>query len=406
MKSIIISMTDFGIDIIQNDSTLLKQLKSKKVSIVAHPASVDKNLNYILEVFFPLSKKHQFEIVSAFGPQHGVRGEKQDNMVESDDFMDPVYGIPIYSLYGKFRRPLEKQISDFDLLLFDLQDLGTRIYTFVTTLLYCLEECAKQKKTVWILDRLNPIGRKIEGNILNSGYESFVGAGPMPMRHGLTIGELACWFKKYFKLDLELKIIKLENSPKDLIWPTSRTWVNPSPNAANLNMAFCYPGSVMLEGTNLSEARGTTRPLEMVGAVNFDFDKITKEMCRIFPDVFLGVKIRKCFFQPTFHKFSGKLCEGFQIHTDHDSFLNHQFQPFRLFCVLFKAYQNLYPEFELWRDFSYEYTSGRLPIDVIFGSDFLRNWVKDSKSNYQDLNSYLVKDEESWSEIAKDFYLY
>jgi uncharacterized protein YbbC (DUF1343 family) len=399
-------MTDFGIDIVQDDERALKQLKSKKVSLVAHPASVDKNLNHVLDVFISLSRSYDFQIVSAFGPQHGVLGEKQDNMIESDDFFDPVYKIPIYSLYGKFRRPLAKQIAEFDVLIFDLQDLGTRIYTFVTTLLYCMEECAKQKKEIWILDRLNPIGRKIEGNILTAGYESFVGAGPMPMRHGLTIGELANWFKKQFRLDLDLKIIKLNNTSQGLIWDSSRTWVNPSPNAANLNMALCYPGSVMLEGTNLSEARGTTRPLEMVGAESFSFKLVINEMLRIHPEVFSGVKIRKTYFQPTFHKFSGLLCEGFQIHTDHNSFSNAFFQPFRLFCVLFKAYQNIYPDFELWRDFSYEYTTGRLPIDIIFGSDFLRRWVSDKLATYQDLNLFLSQDEKLWGDIAKDFYLY
>lgn len=399
-------MTDFGIDVLLEENKYLKQLESKKISIVAHPASVDKNLNHILDLLFPLSKTYHFKIVSAFGPQHGVRGEKQDNMIESDDFIDPTYKIPIYSLYGKFRRPLVQQVSEFDILIFDLQDVGTRIYTFITTLLYCLEECAKQKKEVWILDRLNPIGRQIEGNILTSGYESFVGAGPMPMRHGLTIGELATWFKEHFNLDLDLKIIKFKKKSEGLVWDETRTWINPSPNAANLNMAFCYPGSVMLEGTNLSEARGTTRPLEMVGAAQFDYLKITDEMIKIHPAIFSGVKVRKAFFQPTFHKFSGQLCEGFQIHSDHNSFIESQFKPFRLFCVLFKAYHNIYPDFELWRDFSYEYTTGRLPIDIIFGSDFLRNWVPDKNSTYQDLNLYLSSDEKKWSEISKEFYMY
>src|SRR3569832_1975814 len=195
------------------------------------------------------------DITAAFGPQHGLRGDKQDNMIESPDFRDPVHGIPVFSLYGEVRRPTEEMLDHFDVLLVDLQDLGCRIYTFITTLLYVLEAAAEHGKAVWVLDRPNPAGRPVEGTRLLPGWESFVGAGPMVMRHGLTMGEMGHWFIRHFHLDVDYRVVAMENWAPDgpgFGWPTDRVWINPSPNAANLNMARAYAGTVMVEGATLS----------------------------------------------------------------------------------------------------------------------------------------------------------
>src|SRR4028118_2070539 len=259
-------MTLFGIDRLLGDAELRRELQGQRVALLAHPASVTRDLTHSLDALAVSGLK----VTAAFGPQHGLRGDKQDNMVESEDFTDPVHGIPVFSLYGEVRRPTGQSMGTFDVILIDLQDLGCRIYTFITTLLYVLEAAAQHGKAVWVLDRPNPAGRPIEGLKLLPGWESFVGAGPIPMRHGLTLGELGRWFVDHFKLDVDYRVIEMEGYAPDegagFGWPEDRVWVNPSPNAANLNMARAYAGTVMLEGTTLSEGRGTTRPLELFGA--------------------------------------------------------------------------------------------------------------------------------------------
>ncbi|HUI62274.1 MAG TPA: DUF1343 domain-containing protein, partial [Steroidobacteraceae bacterium] len=247
----------FGIDRLLDEPELRRPLAGHRVALLAHPASVTRNLVHSLDALAALGDTR---ITAAFGPQHGLRGDKQDNMVESPDFNDPLHGIPVFSLYGEVRRPTAEMMDTFDVLLVDLQDLGCRIYTFVTTLRYVLEEAAKRRKSVWVLDRPNPVGRPVEGLTLRAGQESFVGAGAMPMRHGLTMGELALWFVTRLRLDVDCQIIPMDGwdpvAEPGYGWPLGRrTWVNPSPNAPNLWMARCYPGSVMLEGTTLSEGR-------------------------------------------------------------------------------------------------------------------------------------------------------
>lgn len=395
----------FGLEVLLNDKKLLKQLNQKKVALVCHPASVDQNLNHSIDL---LAKK--INLVSAFGPQHGVKGEKQDNMVESADEIHKEYKIPVFSLYGEHRRPTAKMMNTFDVVLFDLQDLGCRIYTFVTTLLYVLEECAKHKKKMIVLDRPNPIGRPIEGFSLVKGQESFVGAGPFPMRHGLTVGELALYFKKHYQLDVDLQIVKMKayspNKKPGFGWPEKLTWVNPSPNAPNLNMARVYPGSVILEGTTLSEGRGTTRSLEVVGASDIDFSRVLTRMKKLAPKWMKGVMIRECYFEPTFHKHQGKTCHGLHFHTDHVSYKHNDFKPFRLFAVMFKAIRLEYPNYNLYRDFAYEYVTDRLAFDVINGGPALKNWIEDVNSKAEDLDKMLLKDEKAWAKVCRPFYLY
>jgi uncharacterized protein YbbC (DUF1343 family) len=399
----------FGIDRLVSDSALRAPLKGKRVALVAHPASVTQNLTHSLDA---LASTGDIKLSAAFGPQHGLRGDKQDNMVESPDFNDPVHGIPVFSLYGQVRRPTGQSMGTFDVVLVDLQDLGCRIYTFITTLLYVLEEAAKHKKSVWVLDRPNPAGRPIEGLRLREGWESFVGAGPIPMRHGLTLGELGLWFIKTKKLDVDYRVIEMEGyRPDDAPgygWPLGeRTWVNPSPNAPNLWMARAYAGTVMLEGTTLSEGRGTTRPLELFGAPDIDAKKVIAEMHRLAPHWLKGCTLRDCWFEPTFHKHVGKLCNGVQIHTEDPATYDHtHFKPWRLQALAFKAIRNLHANYPLWRDFPYEYEVGKLAIDVINGSPLLREWVDDKAATPKDLDAITQPDEQSWASERQMFHRY
>jgi len=398
-------MTSFGIDRLLAEPELRKPLDGKRVALVAHPASVTADLTHSLDALAAAG----VNLTAAFGPQHGLRGDKQDNMVESEDFTDRVHQIPVFSLYGEVRRPTGQMLSTFDTVLIDLQDLGCRIYTFITTLLYVLEAAAETGKSVWVLDRPNPAGRPVEGLALREGWESFVGAGPIPMRHGLTLGELGNWFVDHFKLDVDYRVIEMDGwAPNDgpgYGWPEDRIWINPSPNAANLNMARCYAGTVMLEGTTLSEGRGTTRPLELFGAPDIEPRRVIQEMERLAPDWLAGCKLRETHFEPTFHKHVGKLCNGVMIHAEGRFYDHDAFKPWRLQSAAFKAIRRLYPDYDLWRDFPYEYAFGKLPIDVINGSPLLREWV-DGDAPASDLDALTAPDERAWDEQRKPFLLY
>jgi uncharacterized protein YbbC (DUF1343 family) len=339
-----------------------------------------------------------------------VRGDLQDNMEESPDFTDPTYCIPVFSLYGEVRRPTGQSMGTFDVMLVDLQDLGTRIYTFITTLRYVLEAAAEHHKAVWVLDRPNPVGRPVEGLTLLPGWESFVGAGPMPMRHGLTMGELGHWFIDLLKLDVEYRVIEMEGWQPDAApgfgWPTDRVWINPSPNAPNVMMARAYPGTVMLEGTTLSEGRGTTRPLELFGAPDIDARAVVAEMRRLAPDWLAGARLRDIWFEPTFHKHVKTLCNGVQIHAEGPSYDHAAFRPWRVQALAFKAIRALYPDYDLWRDFPYEYAFGKLPIDVINGGPGLRLWTDDATATPADLNVLAAADEEAWEQIRQPYLRY
>ena len=398
----------FAIDRLCADAGLRKDLRGRRVALLAHPASVTADLTHSLDALAALG---DLRLTAAFGPQHGLRGDKQDNMVESPDFNDPTLGIPVFSLYGEVRRPTQAMLDTFDVLLVDLQDLGCRIYTFITTLRYVLEAAAQHGKEVWVLDRPNPVGRRVEGTSLRPGWESFVGAGEMPMRHGLTLGEMGLWFVQRLRLDVRYRVIELEGWQPDAApgfgWPLGeRTWVNPSPNAPNLWMARCYPGTVMLEGTNLSEGRGTTRPLELFGAPDLDAPAIVAEMHRLAPQWLAGCRLRTCWFEPTFHKHVGKLCAGLQVHVEDGSYDHQAFMPWRLQALAFKALRNLQPGYDLWRDFPYEYERGRLAIDLINGSDELRLWVDDPRADPGDLDRLARSDELDWLEQRKDVLIY
>jgi len=399
-------MTLFGIDRLLAEPELRRPLEGKRVALLAHPASVTGNLTHSLDALAATGLK----LTAAFGPQHGLRGDKQDNMVESDDFTDPVHQIPVFSLYGEVRRPTGQSMGTFDTILIDLQDLGCRIYTFITTLLYVLEAAAEHGKSVWVLDRPNPAGRPIEGLMLRPGWESFVGAGPMPMRHGLTLGELGKWFIDQFKLDVDYRVIEMQGYQPDAApgfgWPAERIWINPSPNAANLNMARAYAGTVMLEGTTLSEGRGTTRPLELFGAPDLEPLKIMAEMEALAPRWLAGCKLREVTFQPTFHKHAGEMCRGVFIHAEGPFYDHAVFKPWRLQSLAFRAIRGLYPDYPLWRDFPYEYVFDKLAIDVINGSELLRQWVDDPNAAPGDLDAITVPDEQAWAEQRNAYLIY
>ncbi|HHC73588.1 MAG TPA: DUF1343 domain-containing protein [Thiothrix sp.] len=402
----------FGLDRFLHDAQLRRPLQGKRVALLAHPASVTENLTHALDALATLP---DIKLSAAFGPQHGLRGDKQDNMMESADYTDPIHDIPIFSLYGEVRRPTPEMLDSFDVLLVDLQDLGCRIYTFITTLRYMLEAAASAQKAVWILDRPNPVGRPIEGLSLRAGWESFVGAGEMPMRHGLTLGEMARWFIQHFKLDVDCQVVTLQGWQTDPAtdasrgygWPLGeRTWINPSPNAPNLWMARSYAGTVMLEGTTLSEGRGTTRPLELFGAPDFPAREVLATMKKLAPNWLNGCRLGEIWFEPTFHKHQGQLCNGIQIYVEDHSYQHQAFKPWRLQALAFKALRQLRPDYPLWRDFPYEYEFDKLAIDVINGSPLLREWVDDAQATPQDLDALSQIDEQAWRTQIREIQCY
>ena len=397
-----------GIERLLNDPALRAPLAGRRIALLAHPASVTRDLTHSLDA---LSALPEIRLTAAFGPQHGLRGDKQDNMVESPDFVDSRLGIPIFSLYGQVRRPTDAMMSSFDTILVDLQDLGCRIYTFITTLRYVLEAAAAHGKAVWVLDRPNPAGRPVEGHTLREGWQSFVGAGPMPMRHGMTMGELGQWFIDTLGLQVDYSVIEMEGWQPEAApgfgWPPERSWVNPSPNAANLSMARAYAGTVMLEGTTLSEGRGTTRPLELFGAPGIDTRRLLADMRSLAPEWLHGCVLRECWFEPTFHKHAGQLCAGVQIHVEDPSHYDHAaFKPWRLQALAFKALRKQSPDYPLWRDFAYEYETDRLAIDLINGSELLRKWVDDSAATPADLEALAQADEAAWVKTREPYLLY
>ena len=399
----------FGLDRLLEDPALRRPLAGRRVALLAHPASVTRDLTHSLDALAALP---ELTLTAAFGPQHGLRGDKQDNMVESPDYTDPLLGIPVFSLYGAVRRPTPAMMGTFDVLLVDLQDLGCRIYTFITTLRYVLEEAARHGKAVWVLDRPNPAGRPVEGTLLRDGWESFVGAGPLPMRHGMTMGELAHWFVATLELDVELRVIEMQGWRPEAApgygWPLGeRSWINPSPNAPNLWMARASASTVMLEGTTLSEGRGTTRPLELFGAPDLDARALIAEMRGLAPEWLQGCVLRECWFEPTFHKHAGRLCHGVQIHVEDPAHYDHAaFRPWRVQALAFKAIRRLWPDYPLWRDFPYEYERERLAIDLINGSPLLREWVDDTAAAPAELDALAMTDERRWRHERERFMLY
>jgi len=399
-------MFRFGIERLLSESDLQEKLKGKRLAFLGHPASVTQTLQHSLDA---LMANPAFNVVAAFGPQHGMRGEKQDNMIESEDYTDPVHKIPVYSLYGRVRRPTPEMMKGWDVLLIDMQDVGCRIYTFLTTLFYMMDAVQDSHQEIWVLDRPNPAGREVEGHKLDMKFESFVGAAPVPMRHGLTLGEAALWYRDHKNIKVNLTVVGMKSyRPKDVPaygWPNA-PWVNPSPNIPRLSCTRIYPGTVLIEGTNLSEGRGTTIPLEIFGAPSLEINRILKEMHEMAPEWLEGCVLRPAYFEPTFHKFKGELVSALQVHVDGPFYNPHTFKPYRLVNLFFKALHRVHPDFEIWRKPPYEYEENLMPIDILSGHSALREWVAENKPNIKEWNESLLQDERAWDEERREYFLY
>lgn len=347
------------------------ELRGAALGLVVHPASVTPDLDHSVDALLDAG----FRLEALFGPQHGARGEKQDNMIESEHYTDPVSGLPVHSLYSEVRKPTPEMLDGLDVVLFDLQDVGVRVYTFVWTMALAMEACAEAGVGFAVLDRPNPVGGVVrEGPVLRSGFESFVGLHPVPLRHGLTCGELARWLNAERGIGCELDVITCDGWRRSMDWAdTGLPWVRPSPNLPTPDSCAVYPGMVLLEGTNLSEGRGTTRPFELFGAPWLDGGTL----CRVASDdVGEGAVLRPCSFEPTFQKHAGRVCHGAQIHvTD-----ARAFRPVRAAVSLLRACRALAPHDFRWRDPPYEYEEDLAPIDILWGHDGLRKGIERGRS--------------------------
>ncbi len=328
-----------------------------------HPASVTPDLTLAVDAL----RESGFRLGALFGPQHGARGEKQDNMIESDFYVDAQSGLPVHSLYGEVRKPTPAMLEGLEVLFFDLQDVGVRVYTFVWTMALAMEACAEAGVRFVVLDRPNPVGGNVvEGAVLRTGYESFVGLHPIPLRHGLTAGELAMWLNDVRGIGCELEVIPMEGWRRQMLWEdTGLPFVLPSPNLPTTTSCDVYPGTVLFEGTNLSEGRGTTRPFELIGAPYIDPDSLAKAVA---PEHLRGARLRPCWFEPTFQKYQGEICGGVQIHiTDRGVF-----RPVTTAVALMKAAKEQAPDAFGWRHPPYEYEGRLMPIDILWGHNALR----------------------------------
>ncbi|MEN2993748.1 MAG: DUF1343 domain-containing protein [Thermodesulfovibrio sp.] len=384
-----------GIDRFEN--TLPKRFYGVKAGLLIHPASVNKKIIHTKDI---LLKSKKIKITAFFGPQHGIFGNTQDNMIEWESFIDKKTGIPVYSLYGKTRKPTYEMLKNIDLFIVDLQDIGARYYTFIWTMALCMEACEELGIPMIVLDRVNPIGGEItEGPLLNPNFSSFVGLHPLPIRHGMTIGEIALYFRDRFYPKLDLTVIPLKGWRR-IQWfdETGLPWVMPSPNMPTLHTATVYPGMCLFEGTIISEGRGTTRPFEIFGAPFIEPEKLVKRL----KDFKLnGVIFRPLYFTPTFNKFSGELCGGAQIHvTD-----RKKFKPFKTAVAILIAICDLYPNIKLWRKPPYEYEFEKLPFDILAGSERLRKEIEKGVS-LKDMESWWIKDTYAFEKIRKHYLLY
>jgi uncharacterized protein YbbC (DUF1343 family) len=362
-------------------------LRGARVGLICNQASVDHKFNHSADL---CRAQSDFKLTALFGPQHGIRGEAQDNMIESPHTFDAETGLPVYSLYSETREPTEAMLEGIDAFVFDMQDVGCRIYTFVYTLANCMRAAQKYGKRVVVCDRPNPIGgEKVAGNVLEPEYASFVGQFPLPTRHGMTVCELAKMFRERWGIDCELELVLMEGWTRELWFDeTDAEWVMPSPNIPTLQSATVFPGTVHLEGTQMSEGRGTTRPFELIGAPYIDAPKYKRELDLLgLP----GVHFRANSFQPTFQKHAGRACGGVQIHVTDRA----QFEPVITGIATIKVARDLYPEQFMWKQPPYEYVYDRNPFDVIAGTAALRESLErgDSLSTLED----------SWNDKLKEF---
>lgn len=367
-------------------------LESRRFGLVMNRASCDRQLRLACDL---LAENLPGQLVSILTPQHGLWGEQQANMVETEHSFHQSLNVPIHSLYSETRRPTSPMLDGLDCLVIDLQDVGTRVYTFIWTLLYCMQECALRKLPIIVLDRPNPIGGQcIEGSLLDLKYRSFVGEAAIPMRHGLTIGELALYFNRAFSLQADLTVVSMQGWSRDLWFDQlHRVWIPPSPNMPTVQTAAVYPGQVLLEGTNLSEGRGTTVPFEVVGAPFIDPD----EFCRQLTAVQLpGVVFLPIRFIPTFDKWANQSCGGVSIHVTDRS----RFRPYQMTVSLLALCRDLYPDAFCWIDPPYEYEQTLMPIDIISGSEALRMVVDSSAGRTASSHVTDVETAAWWEQVA------
>ncbi len=376
-----------------------RKYQKQRLGILCHQASLDSTLRHIRDRV--ANPKLSLKVACLIGPQHGVRGEKQDNMIESDDFLDPLLNVPVYSLYGKTRIPTSKLLSEIDTFVVDLVDIGTRVYTFIYTLANCMRAAKASGKKVVVLDRPNPIGgMAVEGNALEANYTSFVGQFPIVMRHGLTIGELALLFNDHFGIGCELDVISVKG------WQRSKyldqygaQWPNPSPNIPNLTGAITFPGMVLFEGTNVSEGRGTTRPFEWIGAPYItDADGLAAGLNAM---KMAGVYFRPIYFQPTFHKGKDQVCGGVHIHVTNRA----KFNAFQAGIRLLAAIQQRYPAEFAWKRPPYEYEFDKMPIDLIVGTARFREAVEAGNS-LAEFEKTIGADVSKFKSLRKPFLMY
>lgn len=383
-----------GLDLFK--SSLPRRFNGARTGLLVHPASVNKKLLHGSELFLNTTK---LKLNAFFGPQHGIYGQTQDNMVEWKGFTDPKTNIPVYSLYGETRKPTHSMLEELDVLVIDLQDIGSRYYTFIWTMDLCMEMCNEMGKSLIVLDRPNPInGVDMEGPVLDIEYNSFVGLKPLPIRHGMTIGEIGLYLKKSYYAMLDYYVIKMKGWKRRMWFDnTGLPWVMPSPNMPMLDTAIVYPGMCLLEGTILSEGRGTTRPFEIFGAPFINPDALLK---RLKDFKLRGVVFRPLWFEPTFQKYAGRLCGGAQIHVID----RVRFKPFKTAVAILKAVRDLHPEYNLWKEPPYEYEAIKMPIDILFGTDKFRKDI-DSGESLQTMEDWWTRQSIYFKNNIREQYL-
>ena len=371
-------------------------LKPLSLGLIIHPASVTREFQLSVDTLL----QEGFSIKALFGPQHGARGEKQDNMIESGHYADPYTGLPVHSLYSNVRKPTPEMLSGLDAIVFDLQDVGVRVYTFIWTMLLAMEACAEIGIRFIVLDRPNPIGGiQREGAVLRKDFESFVGLHPIPLRHGLTCGELATWMNETRGIGCDLEIIECRGWRRSMGWSdTGLPWVAPSPNLPTPVSCLVYPGMVLLEGTNLSEGRGTTKPFEYFGAPYLNIERLLDLLGQEHLD---GVMIRPCHFEPTFQKYAGTMCAGGQLHVTDPA----TFQPVRTAITILRAARELAPREFSWSKPPYEYEENLMPIDLIWGHNGLRHRIDDGATVDEVLEG-VQEDLDTFKEDIRDFLIY
>ncbi|MBK8097784.1 MAG: DUF1343 domain-containing protein [Planctomycetes bacterium] len=365
---------------------------ARTFGLLCNQASVDLQFRHAPEL---LAQRYRDKLKALFGPQHGLWSTQQDNMIETPHAVHPRLGIPVHSLYAETRKPTQQMLAGLDALVVDLQDVGTRVYTYIWTLTYCLSACAQAGIPVVVLDRPNPLGGTVaEGPLLDLDYRSFVGRAAIPMRHGLTIGELARYCNDAIGYGCDLHVIQVQGWRRAMLWPeTGRPWVPPSPNLPTFASALVYPGQVLLEGTNLSEGRGTTTPFEVCGAPFVDPWQL---LAFLTPRQLAGVVLRPIAFEPTFQKFAGEQCRGVQLHVTDPA----AFQPYRTTLALLRAVHELWPRDFAWRQPPYEYETQKAPIDILAGSPASREWI-DRDGSWSELEKLAAAPADWWQRVRR-----